>query len=108
MPNIREKNKNLFHEGCRIAINSVAQGTAAEIVKKGMIRVHEAFRSDSQYQDVKLILQIHDELVAICPQQKVDAVAQIMKKELESVITDWAVSFVVGVKKGKNWKEVTK
>jgi DNA polymerase-1 len=108
VPHIREKNKNLFHEGCRVAINTVAQGTAAEIVKKGMIQVHGAFLAHEQCKGAKLVLQIHDELVAIAPQEKVDFVAQIMQQELESVVTDWAIPFIVGVKKGKNWKEVTK
>ncbi len=61
VPAIYEQNKVLYDEAARIAINTVAQGTAAEIMKKGMIQLDEQFTQ--QHVDAHLVLQIHDELL---------------------------------------------
>ena len=104
VPGIRERNKHLYEEACRIAVNTVAQGTAAEIMKIGMLRVSAALKK-SEY-DAALILQIHDELLLTVAQSQVGAVQKMVIQELENVV-EWEVPLTVNVSVGKNWKEVS-
>lgn len=105
VPGIHEKNKNLFEAACRIAINTCAQGTAAEIMKMGMIRLHEAFKH--QNLGARITLQIHDELLIKTPQDQAQSVQDLTKKILESTV-DWSVPLKVTLRSGKTWQDVTK
>jgi len=105
IPGIYEKNKTLYDLSKRVAINTVAQGTASEIVKMGMINLFKEFCN--QTIDAEILLQIHDELlISVLDEQKHKAEA-ITKKILESVI-NWHVPMVVSTRFGYSWKEVTK
>lgn len=104
IPAIYEKNKSLYEEACRVAINTVAQGTAAEIMKLGMIKVHDELQA--RYQNAALLLQIHDELLVSAPQEQAKEIEQMLKHTLESVV-DWNVPLVVETGSGKDWKEIT-
>ncbi len=102
VPGIHERNKNLFEEACRIAVNTVAQGTAAEIMKLGMIKVFHALKKKSY--DAHLVLQIHDEILLTVAEKDMLAVQSLVVKELESVV-DWEVPLLVNAAIGKNWQE---
>ena len=102
---IYEKNKNLHEAAERMAINTVAQGTAAEIMKLGMIRVHELIKTKNL--PASLVLQIHDEILVTVDKNQAQEVADLIKHELESVVT-WNIPLKVSVKIGQNWEEVTK
>lgn len=103
VPGIHERNKHLFEEACRIAVNTVAQGTAAEIMKMGMINVAVALKKLPY--DAAILLQIHDELLLTVPSQHVDAVGALVAKELQDVVS-WKIPLLVNVAVGKNWKDV--
>jgi DNA polymerase I len=105
IPNIYQKNKTLYEEARRIAINTVAQGTAADLVKKGMIAVHHW--AEKENPDTKIVLQIHDELLISVPNDQTNAVETIVSDILESAVS-WNVPLKVTTRIGKNWKEVTK
>jgi DNA polymerase-1 len=105
IPAIHEKNKSLYEEARRAAINTVAQGTAAEIMKLGMINLRNALKE--KHLRSTIILQIHDELVLCVPQDEVETVQPLVQKVLEEVV-DWNVPLVVTTRTGKNWKEITK
>ncbi len=105
IPAIYEKNKPLYEEARRVAINTKAQGTAAELMKRGMLALDAAFKSKKL--DGHILLQIHDELLISVPENEKTIVEAIVKKELESVV-DWEVPLVVTTRFGANWKEVTK
>jgi len=105
IPAIYEKNRTLYEEACRMAINTVAQGTAAEIVKLGMIATHQALAA--QFSDSCIVLQIHDELIVSVLEKDAAEVEQLVKKVLESVVA-WNVPFEVMTRVGADWKEVTK
>jgi len=105
IPTIYEKNRTLYEEACRIAVNTVAQGTAAEIMKLGMIAVRNALRE--QYPDSYIVLQIHDELIVSAPIADAIAIEILVKKTLESVAV-WNVPLEVSTCSGLDWKEVTK
>lgn len=108
IPGIYEKNRILYEEAKRVAINTVAQGTAAEITKKGMTQLKSAFQLDFNIKErPEMLLQIHDELLVEAPQNEVQKAEEITKSTLESVV-DWDVPLLVETRIGSDWKEVSK
>lgn len=105
IPGIYEKNQVLYQEARRIAINTVAQGTAAEIMKRGMIALHERFQKDGGM--AQILLQIHDELLIMAPQENRESIEQMVKETLEGVV-NWNVPLAVTIRHGADWKEVSK
>ncbi|RTL06884.1 DNA polymerase I [Candidatus Dependentiae bacterium] len=104
--NINQKNQALAKEAQRIAVNTVVQGTASDIVKLGMIGLQTALAQLSPASS--MVLQIHDEIVITTPIETKATVCGLMTDCLEKVPCDWAVSFKVGIRVGINWKEVSK
>jgi DNA polymerase I len=105
IPAIYEKNKTLYEEACRVAINTVAQGTAAEIMKKGMLNVEFAFKDAGV--EAQMLLQIHDELLISVNTQQCTQAELLIKEVLESVV-DWPVPLSVTTRSGADWREVSK
>lgn len=97
-----ENKKKQLLEPERMAINTVIQGTAADMIKMAMIAV------DRRLQETKLqanmLLQIHDELVFEVAPQQVDAVAKMVRDEMSTVMP-LKVPIQVDVKVGNNWAE---
>lgn len=102
---INETNRVLYEEAKRVAINTVAQGTAAELLKIGMIRVFDALVARGY--DERILLQIHDELLLEVPKNRAQEAEKIVKDTLESVV-DWSISLTVATRIGDNWKKVSK
>lgn len=102
---IHEKNKNLFQLGCRLAINTMGQGTASEIVKLGMLKLQEDLVKNNL--NAKILLQIHDELLLEVPESEVEIVKNLVKNNLESAVC-WNLPISVSLKIGENWQDVTK
>lgn len=100
---INERNHNLAELAKRIAINTVAQGTAAEIMKLGMI--HVARKLKEERLDACVVLQIHDEILVSVAKDQVDQVKIVVKQELESVV-NWKIPLIVDMATGLNWKEL--
>ncbi len=88
--------------GERIAMNSPIQGTAADIIKIAMIRVHE--RLQREQLKSTLILQIHDELLVETHKDEVEQVKQIIQEEMMQA-ANLSVPLVVSLSVGKNWYE---
>ncbi len=105
IPAIYEKNKSLYEEAKRIAINTVAQGTAAEIMKQGMIQLDAELKKRGY--DAKMILQIHDELLISVAKDQQQEVQKLVKDTLEHVV-DWPIPLEVTTRVGADWKEVSK
>jgi DNA polymerase-1 len=105
LPGIYEKNKNLFELARRIAINTPAQGTAAEVTKIGMIKFHKILQD--QKLDGKILLQIHDELLVTCPDDQVEQTMKLLEKALVQAV-DWDIKLEVSIRSGKNWRSVSK
>jgi DNA polymerase I len=105
IPGIYEENKALYELARRIAINTKAQGTAAELMKIGMINVHKAIQDNSL--GAKILLQIHDELLISIPCNEQETTIAIVKKTLETVV-NWNVPLQVSLQIGNDWQEVTK
>lgn len=105
LPGIYEHNHNLYELARRVAINTVAQGTAAELVKAGMIACDIMLRAE--FPAARIILQIHDELLISAPHEIAETVAKRVASVLESVVT-WNVSLKVTTRIGSTWAAVTK
>lgn len=87
----------------RAAINAPLQGSAADLIKKAMIRVDDRLRKEAG--GAFLVLQIHDELLLECPEEEVTSVAAIVKAEMEGAM-HLLVPLKVDVGWGKNWLEI--
>lgn len=105
IPTIHEKNPTLAQEARRIAINTKVQGTAAEIMKLGMINLATAY-TDKQHK-AHMVLQIHDELLINVLKSESEPVAQLTRQVLESVVS-WSIPLNVSIRLGDTWKKVTK
>lgn len=105
IPGIYEKNKHLHDEAKRVAINTVAQGTSAEIMKMGMINLHKAF--EKQQLDAKILLQIHDELLVTVAAEHSKKAELLIISVLDSVV-NWSVPFLVTTRTGHDWQQVSK
>jgi len=84
----------------RIAINTVIQGSAADIIKKAMITVLQRLRSD-QFK-ARLLLQIHDELVFEVAPDHVDSLTEMVREEMMAA-ADLSVPLKVDISVGDNW-----
>ena len=86
----------------RNAVNAPIQGSAADIIKLAMIKIHRRMKSEDWKS--KMLLQIHDELVFDVPKVEVDALTKMVKEEMENAFT-LEVPLVVDVGIGENWLE---
>jgi DNA polymerase-1 len=87
--------------GQRAAMNSVIQGSAADLIKLAMVTIHKKLKA---YDSARLIMQIHDELVVECATKDVEAVAAMVKKEMEGAM-ELKVPLKVDMAWGRNWLE---
>lgn len=85
-----------------MAINSPIQGTAADIMKLGMLAVHKAIVQKKL--KTKIILQVHDELVLDGPENEYEEIQKIVKKAMEDCVS-FKVPMLVEVGHGINWLE---
>ena len=87
--------------GERAAINAPIQGTAADIMKLALMRVHELLASDSSI-DARIVLQIHDELILEVKTEQVQAVEEKVRSIMEAA-SDGRVPLVVDAQRGDDW-----
>lgn len=86
----------------RTAMNTPIQGTAADIMKMAMIAVYDKMKAGNFKS--RVLLQVHDELVAEVTADEKEAVAKLLKETMESVVS-LSVPLVADVNEGKNWAE---
>jgi len=102
IPEILSKDYNARNFAERTALNSPIQGTAADIIKIAMIRVHNAFKREGLL--ARIILQVHDELVVEAPQSEAGPVRDLVRREMEQAVS-LDVPLLVDVSAGPNWKD---
>jgi len=98
IPEINNTNANIRQFAERIAINTPIQGTAADMIKLAMIKIHKSmagFRS-------QMVLQVHDELVFDVHKPELDKVRKIVKEGMEKVV-ELKVPIVADMGTGENW-----
>jgi DNA polymerase-1 len=102
IPELRARNYQVRTLGERLAVNTVIQGTAADIIKLAMVRCHSALHDAGLA--TKQILTIHDELLFEAPPDETDAAGELIEREMVGV---WKHSppLAVDVGIGRNWLE---
>ncbi|MDR4469703.1 MAG: DNA polymerase I [Nitrospira sp.] len=90
--------------GERMAVNSPIQGSAADLIKVAMINVHKKLHEELPH--VKMILQVHDELIFEVPDHDLEDAKRLVKEEMEGVGTQLGLSvpLKVDLGVGKNWR----
>jgi len=102
---IPELSSNAFlsrQAGERIAANTPIQGSAADLCKLAMLRIHRALRAEGMR--TRMLLQIHDELVFEAPLDEVDAVCELVRHHMEHA-HPLGVPLVTDVGVGATWAE---
>ncbi|VFP83754.1 DNA polymerase I [Buchnera aphidicola] len=104
IPNINSNNIILKKYAKRFCINSIIQNTASDIIKTSMIKLNTIFQKEF-YNDVKIIMHIHDELIFEIKEEKKNQLIDLIKYYMENN-TKLIVPLYVSIKTGKNWKEI--
>ena len=99
---IISSNKNIKSQAERMAVNSVIQGTAADILKIVMIKINEKIRDKS---DIKMVLQVHDELIFEIKDESVEKYCLEIKEIMENSISFSNVKLEVNFAAGKKWSD---
>ena len=100
IPELKEKNFNMRAFGERVATNAPIQGSAADLIKVAMIRIHTRLQNEGLRS--RMLLQVHDELVFEVPTDEVGAMAGLVKAEMEGAAT-LSVPLEVDLGTGPNW-----
>jgi DNA polymerase-1 len=102
LPEINSRNGQRRQYAERTAINAPMQGTAADIIKRAMITVDQALAASKV--DAKVVMQVHDELVVEVVEKDIEALADLLRLEMEQAAT-LKVPLVVDIGIGDNWDE---
>ena len=102
LPELKSSNFNMRSFGERVALNMPIQGTAADIIKLAMVNVYRRLKAECLR--TKLILQVHDELIAECPQEEAERVKTILTEEMENA-AKLSVPLTVDAHIGHSWSE---
>src|SRR5207247_6249809 len=102
IPELRASNRQTRSLGERLAVNTVMQGAAADVIKVAMIRIHDRLRAEGR--SARLVLQVHDELLLEVPEVEVSGVRELVRAEMVGAYPlDPPLAVDVGV--GENWAE---
>lgn len=102
VPELKASNFNTRSFGERVARNMPIQGTAADIIKLAMVNVRRRLRAEGL--EARLILQVHDELIAECPEREAERVAALLEEEMERAVT-LSVPLTAEAHIGHSWAE---
>ena len=100
---INSKNKTEQQAAQRVAINTPIQGTAADIVKIAMIRVHRRLKKEMP--EVRMLLQVHDELVFEAPQAMAARAMELIQEEMEHAV-QLDIPLRVSMESAASWGEM--
>lgn len=102
LPDLHSRNQQLQSQAKRQAVNTVIQGSAADIIKLAMLRVHDDVRLNGL--SARLILQVHDELLLEAPRATAPAAGERLRELMQSVV-DLDVPLKVDLGVGRTWAE---
>jgi DNA polymerase-1 len=101
-PDVKSSNANTRQQALRAAVNTTIQGTAADLMKKGMINLHRRMKKEGLA--ARMLIQVHDELVLEAPPAEIDVLQEAVREELEGV-HPLRVPLAVEIRVGNNWLE---
>ena len=84
----------------RTAVNTVIQGSAADMIKLAMLAIHRRLRAEKS--PARMLLQIHDELIFETPESDIENLAKLVRDEMQNIM-QLRVPLKVDVKSGTNW-----
>jgi DNA polymerase-1 len=102
LPDINHDQRVIRAEAERMAINTPIQGTAADLIKQAMIRIHGRLKKERVR--ARMLLQVHDELLFEVPEEEMERVGAMVKEQMERVY-ELRVPLKVAINSGKNWDE---
>ena len=102
LPELKSSNHNLRAFGERVALNMPIQGTAADIMKLAMVRVWRRLRAEGL--EARLVLQVHDELIAECPEPETERVCALLEEEMEKTV-QFELPLLAEAHAGGSWAE---
>ncbi|MEJ2478639.1 MAG: DNA polymerase I [Acidihalobacter sp.] len=100
LPDINARNGQQRAQAERVAINAPMQGSAADIIKRAMIQVDRWIETEAP--DVRLIMQVHDELVLEVPEARVDGTRDALRSHMEGA-AELSVPLLVDIGVGQDW-----
>ena len=100
LPELKSSSFNMRSFGERVALNMPIQGTAADIIKLAMVRVHRRLAAEGL--EARLIMQVHDELIVECPEAEASRVEQLLQQEMQGV-AELSVPLLAEAHTGHNW-----
>ena len=100
LPELKSSNFNMRSFGERVALNMPIQGTAADIIKLAMVRVHSRLAREGLA--AQLIMQVHDELIVECPEEEAPRVEALLQQEMQGV-AELSVPLLAEAHSGRNW-----
>ncbi|MDD9867730.1 MAG: DNA polymerase [Candidatus Campbellbacteria bacterium] len=107
IPEIFSRISYIRAQGERFIINSPIQGTQADVIKLAMIKISEYIDKNNLNKDVKMLLQVHDELVFEIKEEKIPQISKEIKKIMENTFKDeGGILLPVDFYVGKNWRDV--
>ena len=102
VPELKASNFNTRSFGERVARNMPIQGAAADIIKLAMVNVRRRLRAEGL--EARLLLQVHDELIAECPEAEAERVAALLEEEMERAV-QLTVPLIAEAHSGHSWAE---
>ncbi|MDI6688568.1 MAG: DNA polymerase, partial [Desulfobacterales bacterium] len=102
IPEINSHNTNIRQQAERLAINTPIQGTAADLIKIAMINIWKRLKEGNL--KMRMILQIHDELLFEVPETELEPAKKLIKNDMENALS-LSVPLKVDIGWGKNWAE---
>jgi DNA polymerase I len=104
VPDINNRNGQVRAAAERVTVNMPIQGTAADILKRAMIDLHQALEAHGGPNRARMILTVHDELLLEVRREAVEDVAALVRERMEGAVK-LAVPLTVDVGIGENWKD---
>ena len=103
IPELESPNKQFQAQGLREAVNTIVQGTAADLMRRAMVRLHRSLLASGM--KARLLLQVHDELLMEAPPEEVDRASLLLKEAMEGAddLGALGVKLAAEVRTGDSW-----
>jgi len=103
IPELESPNKQFQAQGLREAVNTIVQGTAADLMRRAMVRLYRSLKASGL--QARLLLQVHDELLMEAPPEEVERASVLLKEAMEGAddLGALGVKLAAEVRTGANW-----
>jgi DNA polymerase-1 len=103
IPELESPNKQFQAQGLREAVNTIVQGTAADLMRRAMVRLHRSLLAGGL--KARLLLQVHDELLMEAPPEEVEHASALLKDAMEGAddLGALGVKLAAEVRTGASW-----